>query len=175
METQVVVGADPFVQLSSTEYRALYDMRVRAATEQARVQGVVRTAEQLKAQMTEVKAALKNFSGGDSLSRQTNAIDREVESILDKVRGEQGPEEQDADDKNRFTPSIQERVNGVASEIGDVTSPPTQLQRETLDSAMKDLEGEVTRLNQLLTTRVPALNRALDAAGVPWTSGRPIK
>jgi hypothetical protein len=40
---------------------------------------------------------------------------------------------------------------------------------------MKDLEREVARLNTLLTTRVPALNRGLDAAGVPWTVGRPIK
>ena len=103
------------------------------------------------------------------------ALDKDVEDILDKVRGEQGPGEADADDKNRFKPSIQERVNGVANEIGDVTSPPTQLQRETLDSAMKDLEAQVTRLNAIITTRVPALNRALDAAGVPWTVGRPIK
>jgi hypothetical protein len=91
------------------------------------------------------------------------------------VRGRQGAEENDADDKTRFRPSIQERVNQVANEIGDVTSPPTQTQRETLDSAMKDLEREVARLNGILSTRVPALNRALDAAAVPWTVGRPIK
>ena len=66
-------------------------------------------------------------------------------------------------------------MNQVAGEIGDVTSPPTQLQRETLDSGMKDLEREVARLNALLTTRLPALYRALDAAGVPWTVGRPIR
>jgi hypothetical protein len=40
---------------------------------------------------------------------------------------------------------------------------------------MKDLEREVARLNGILSTRVPALNRALDAAAVPWTVGRPIK
>jgi hypothetical protein len=152
-------------------------MRLRAASEQARVQGVVRTAEQLKEQMTEVKNALKNLTGADSLSRQANAIDRDLDDILSKVRGGQGGEreENDADDKNRFRPSIQQRVNQVANEIGDVTSPPTQIQRETLDNAMKDLEREVTRLNALLTARVPALNRGLDAAGVPWTAGRPIK
>ena len=174
VETPVVVNADPLVQLSPAEYRALHEMRLRVATEQARVQGVVRTAELLKDQMTEVKNALKNLTGTDSLSRQANSIDREIDDILTKVRGRQG-EANDADDKNRFTPSIQERVNGVANEIGDVTSPPTQLQRETLDLAMKDLEREVARLNMLLTTRVPALNRGLDAAGVPWTVGRPIK
>jgi hypothetical protein len=129
----------------------------------------------LKDQMTEVKNALKPLTGTDSLSRQTNTVDKEVDGILEKVRGAQNADENDADDKNRFTPSIQERVNGVAGEIGDVTSPPTQLQRETLDMAMKDLDGQVAKLNTLLTTRIPALYRALDAAGVPWTVGRPIK
>ena len=81
----------------------------------------------------------------------------------------------DVDDRTRFAPSIQDRVNGVAGEIGDVSSPPTQLQRETLDSGMKDLERDVAKLNTLLTTRVPALYRALDAANVPWTAGRPIR
>jgi photosystem II stability/assembly factor-like uncharacterized protein len=175
VETQVVVNSDPLVQLSAAEYRALYEMRVRAAGEQARVQGVVRTAEQLKSQMDEVKNALKNLTGADSLSRQANALSRDIEDVLEKVRGNQGDEDRDADDKNKYKPSIQERVNQVAGEIGDVTSPPTQLQRETLDSAMKDLGVEVARLNAMLTARVPALNRALDAAGVPWTAGRPIR
>jgi photosystem II stability/assembly factor-like uncharacterized protein len=177
VETQVVVNPDPLVKLSPADYASLHALRLRAASEQARVQGVVRTAEQLKEQMTEVKNALKNLTGADSLSRQANAIDRDLDDILSKVRGAQGGdrEENDADDKNRFRPSIQQRVNQVANEIGDVTSPPTQIQRETLDSAMKDLEREATRLNALLTTRVPALNRGLDAAGVPWTAGRPIK
>jgi photosystem II stability/assembly factor-like uncharacterized protein len=175
VETPVIVNADPLVQLSSAEYRELHDMRIRAATEQARVQGVVRTAEQLHDQMAEVKTAIKNVAGTDSVSKQVTALDREIDDILTKVRGSQNANEGDADDKNRFKPSIQQRVNGVAGEIGDVTSPPTQLQRETLDSAMKDLEREVSRLNAIITTRLPALNKSLDAAGVPWTFGRPIK
>jgi hypothetical protein len=125
--------------------------------------------------MDEVKNALKNLTGADSLSRQANALSRDIEDVLEKVRGNQGDEDRDADDKNKYKPSIQERVNQVAGEIGDVTSPPTQLQRETLDAAMKDLGVEVARLNAMLTARVPALNRALDAAGVPWTAGRPIR
>ena len=101
--------------------------------------GLLRRTESIKDQMTEVKAALKSVSGADSLSRQVSAIDKEIDSILKSVRGEQGAAPRDADDKNKFEPSIQDRVNQVASEIGDVTSSPTQLQRETLDAAMKDL------------------------------------
>jgi hypothetical protein len=90
------------------------------------------------------------------------------------VRGRQGPAANEVDDK-KFHPSIQERVNQVAGEIGDATSPATQIQRETLELAMTDLARETARLNTLLTTKVPALNRALDAAGVPWTVGRTVK
>ena len=93
------------------------------------MQGDVRTAEQLKDQMTEVKNAIKNLAGTDSISRQVDAIDKDVSDILEKVRGRQDQGENDADDKNRYKPSIQERGNGVAGDIGDVTSPPTQLHR----------------------------------------------
>jgi photosystem II stability/assembly factor-like uncharacterized protein len=173
-ETQVTINPDPLIPLSAAEYRTLWEMRVNTGSQQAKVQAVVRTAEQLKDQMTEVKAALKAGAAPDSLTRQANSIDREVDDILTKVRGRQGPDANDVDDK-QFHPSIQDRVNGVASEIGDVTSPPTQIQRETLELAMSDLAKEVARLNALLTTRVPALNRGLDAAGVPWTPGRILK
>ena len=175
VETPVMVNADPLITLTPAEYQALHAFRLTAAEQQARVQAVVRSAELIKDQMTEVKAALKSVSGADSLSRQVSGVDREIDAILKSVRGEQGAAPSDADDRNKFEPSIQDRVNQVANEVGDVSSPPTQLQRETLESAMKDLARETTRLNTLLSTRVPALNKALDAAGVPWTVGRPVK
>ncbi len=175
VETPVVVNADPLVSLSAADYQALHALRLAAASQQARVQAVVRSAELIKDEMTEVKNALKSVQGSDSLSRQVSSVDREVDSILKAVRRDPNGPPKDADDKNKYEPSIQDRVNGVAGEIGNVTSPPTQLQRETLDAAMRDLAGETARLNTLLTSRVPSLNRALDAAGVPWTVGRSVK
>jgi hypothetical protein len=173
-ETQVVVNPDPLIPLTAAEYRALWEMRVSSGAQQAKVQSVVRTAELLKDQMTEAKEALKSSAAPDSLTKQADAIDKEVDDILLKVRGRTGPDANDVDDK-KFHPSIQDRVNQVANEIGDVTSPPTQIQRETLELAMTDLGREAARLNGLLTSKVPALNRALDAAGVPWTVGRTVR
>ena len=177
VETPIVVNPDPLIPLSAAEYRALWAMRVSSGAQQAKVQAVVRTAELLKDQMTEAKAALKSSAALDSLTTQADAIDKEVDDILLKVRGRQGPDANDANDVDdkKFAPSIQDRVNQVAGEIGDVTSPQTQIQRETLELAMKDLEREAGRLNALLTGKLPALNRALDAAGVPWTAGRTVK
>ncbi|HVF40077.1 MAG TPA: hypothetical protein VM939_09255 [Gemmatimonadaceae bacterium] len=174
METPVVVNPDPLITLTAAEYRELYTTRVRVGEQQARVQAAVRSAEALKEQLTEVKTALRSAGGSDSLTKQADAIEKDVDDILLKVRGRRGPAANDVDDK-KFAPSIQDRVNQVAGEIGDVTSPATQIQRETLDLAMQDLAREVTRLNAILAARVSELNRALDAAGVPWTTGRAIR
>ncbi len=173
-ETPIEVRADPLVQLSVAEYRDLYDMRVRVGRLQANIQAAARTAEQLNEEITDVKTALRNSSASDSVSKQVDAVGREISEILKNVRGATGPDAA-ADDRKLFQPSVQERVNNIADQIGDVTSPPTQIQRETVDQAAADLQREVGKLNNLLQRRIPAVNAALDAAGVPWTIGRPIE
>lgn len=174
-ETPVDIRADPLVQLSAAEYRDLYDLRVRVGRLQGSVQAAVRAAEQIKEEVTDAKAALRSSSAGDSVSRQADAVDREVTDILRRVRGAAPDADAEADDRKLVQPSVQERVNNIAGQIGGVTSPPTQIQRETVDEAAADLQRQVARLNDLLQRRIPALNAALDAAGVPWTIGRTIQ
>jgi photosystem II stability/assembly factor-like uncharacterized protein len=172
-ETPINVRSDPLVPMSEADYRVLYDMRVSTSHLQATVQAAVRTAEQLKDQMTDVKAALKTNPAPDTVSKQADAVDKEIGDIVKKLRGD--PEADAAsDDKKTEEPSIQERVNSVAEEIGNVTSQPTELQRSTLALATSDLQREVARINVLLQRRIPALNAALDAAKIPWTIGRPV-
>jgi Ulp1 family protease len=160
--------------MSAADYRTLYDMRVSIAHLQATVQAAVRTAEQLKEQMTDVKAVIKSNPAPDSVSKQAEAVDKELTDIVKKLRGD--PEtDASADDRKTEEPSIQERVNNVATEIGDVTSQPTDLQRSTLALATSDLQREVGRINALLQRGIPALNASLDAARIPWTIGRPVE
>jgi hypothetical protein len=173
-EVPVEVRSDPLVQLSDADYRSLYDMRVSNGRLQATVQAAVRTAEQLKDQITDVKTALKSSAAPDSVSKQSDAIEKELNDILKKLRGDPDAPAV-SDDKRTEEPSIQDRVNNVADEIGNVTSQPTALQRSTLALAASDLQREVGRINALLQHRIPALNAALDAAKIPWTIGRPVE
>jgi hypothetical protein len=173
-EVPVEVRSDPLVQMSEADYRSLYDMRVSTSRLQATVQAAVRTAEQLKEQIADVKTALKSATAPDSVSKQSDAIDKELADILKKLRGDPDAPAV-ADDKRTEEPSIQERVNNIAEEIGAVTSQPTELQRSTLALASADLQREVARINTLLQRRIPALNAALDAARIPWTIGRPVE
>jgi photosystem II stability/assembly factor-like uncharacterized protein len=173
-EVPIEVRSDPLVQMSEADYRALYDMRVSTGRLQATVQAVVRTAEQLKEQIADVKAALQSSTAPDTVSKQADAIEREVTDILKEIRGDPQAETV-ADDKRTEEPSIQDRVNSVAGQIGNVSSQPTELQKATIRLATSDLEREVGRINTLLQRRIPALNTALDAAKIPWTIGRPVE
>jgi hypothetical protein len=173
-EAAIEVRSDPLVPMSEGDYRALYDMRVSTGKLQATVQAAVRTAEQLKEQITDVKTALKTNPAPDSVSKLADSVDSQLADILKKLRDD--PEaEAVSDDKRVEDPSIQDRVNNVAEEIGNVTSQPTALQRSTLALAEADLQREVARLNVLLQRRIPTLNAGLDAARIPWTIGRPVE
>ncbi|HEY6089365.1 MAG TPA: hypothetical protein VD771_06205, partial [Gemmatimonadaceae bacterium] len=173
-EVPIEVRSDPLVRLSEADYRSLHDMRVSTGRLQATVQAAVRTAEQLKDQIADVKTALKSAIAPDSVSKQADAIDKELGEILKKLRGDPDAPPV-ADDKRTEEPSIQERVNDIAEQIGDVTSQPTELQRSTVALAAADLQREAGRINALLQRRIPALNAALDAAKIPWTIGRPVE
>ena len=173
-EVPVEVRSDPLVQMSDADYRSLYDMRVSTGRLQATVQAAVRTAEQLKDQIADVKTAIKTNPAPDSVSKQADSIDTELGDVLKKLRGDPDAPAV-SDDKRTEEPSIQERVNNVAEEIGNVTSQPAELQISTVTLATSDRQGEGGRINMLLQRRIPALNAALDAAKIPWTIGRPVE
>lgn len=172
-ETTIVVKADPLVPLSQADYKTLYHARVAASTLQARVQAAVRTAEQLKAQIDEANKAIASAAAPAALTKESEAIGKEIDDILTKLRAPRGSVGED-DQSGRAAP-LQRRVNTVANEIGGVTSLPTASQRDTLAAAGTELDVELERLNALMATRVPAFNTALDEAKVPWSIGRLVR
>lgn len=176
-ETVIDVRPDPLVRLSAGEYGDLHQMRIRASQAQAAVQAAIMSGEQLKLQVGQAKAALRNFSGGAALEIAVSALELEVDSSLARLRVAEDSTERgaDIDDKTRSEPTVRDRVNDVAEQIGGVTSPPTRLQRETLDRAIADLKRETGTLNNVIFSRMPALNQKMDAAGVPWSIGRPVQ
>jgi photosystem II stability/assembly factor-like uncharacterized protein len=172
-EVPLTVKADPLVALSDADARTLFDARVSASRVQTRVQAAVRSAEQLKAQIDEARKAIASASAPAALVADADAIGREIDDVIAKVRG--GPRGGGGDEGTPRPPSIQQRVNGVAGEIGNVTSLPTMQQRDTLAMAATELDVQIERLNTLFGKRVPAFNTALDEAHVPWSIGRPVR
>ena len=71
-------------------------------------------------------------------------------------------------------PSIQDRIFAVS--LGNLfsTKGPSPNHLETYQVAKRGLEELVNQLNQLVQRDLIALEGELDAAGVPWTPGRPV-
>jgi len=170
-KTTVSVLRDPQVRMTDAEYRALHDLRVRATTLQGTVQVTVRAAEQAKSEIDEAKRAVERAGGAADLTRAVGDATKAVDDILAKVRGAQRAPGSDEDETR---PSIQQRINRVNGEIGSVNSPATPQQRETLDTAAKELDEQKQKVNDLTATTLPALRAQLDKAGVGWTPGRRI-
>ena len=75
--------------------------------------------------------------------------------------------------RNENTPtSIAERVGAVVEATRFAIAKPTGTQREAHRVASADLAREIDKLRKLMETDVKELEKAMDAAGVPWTPGR---
>ncbi len=116
--------------------------------------------------------AVERAGSQAELTKAVRDAMKAVDDILAKVRGAQrapGSEDDEA------RPSIQQRINRVNGEIGSVNSPATPQQRETLDTAARELDEQKQKVNDLTATTMPALRAQLDKAGVSWTPGRRIQ
>ncbi len=72
------------------------------------------------------------------------------------------------------TPSVQGRIGQVAGGHWGTRQAPTQTQRTSLDIAREALEQTTADLHALLTGDLARLERDMEAAGAPWTPGRPL-
>jgi hypothetical protein len=126
----------------------------------------------------------------EAVSKEADAINRELDDIIVKLRGAPGggrggrgggaagggppadQQEEGAPPRPAGT-TVQQRLQ-TAGGINNSNSMPTQYQREALTDVPADLEREIQRVNAVIQ-KLPAFMASLDAAGVPWTVGRPVK
>ena len=188
LEQPIVLRKDPMVMLTDAEMKQLYEMRVNVAQLQAKLTMALRNADEAKSTVTEARTAIRTMTTPPAaVSREADAINRELDDIIAKLRGAQGggrggggggaqrdeEEEEGAPARQQGGIAVQQRLQ-TASGINNSSSMPTQYQREALTDVPADLEREIQRLNAVMQ-RVPAFIASLDAAGVPWTPGRPVR
>jgi len=177
-QVPVVVKPDSLVPMSDADRQALDQIRLQAWALQRRVQQAVETAEQAQAQMDAAEKAMGGATVPEAVTKEAAALGQEIDDLLATIRGARG---RGFGGGGRGAgavvpqPSIQQRVNGAANAINNVTSMPTADQRGAITSAAADFDRALPRLNTLITARMPAFLKSLDDAGVPWSIGRPIR
>ncbi|HEX9185747.1 MAG TPA: glycosyl hydrolase [Vicinamibacteria bacterium] len=144
----------------------------------ARLDGVRRTTA---AATTAVTQALKHVetlgvalsrsrSAPDGLDAELAAIRSDLHAIDEALAGNRARASVEDDGPHTVT----RRVAAAAMGTRWSTYGPTPTHRRSLEIAEKELASLRERLNALLEERLPAFERKLEAAGAPWTPGRPV-
>ncbi len=131
------------------------------------------TAAEVKRSLDRVelmRTALDASTAGTDLDGELETIRQQLldlDTELHGNRSKQSLAEPEA-------PTVERRLQVARMGTSLSTYGPTPTHRHSLDLAEQGLAGIEERLKELLTTTLPAFEAKLQAAGVPWTPGRPL-
>jgi len=158
--------------LKVKDQQARVDFDKKAQKLSARIQIAVRLANEASAKMKTIKQTLKNAeSETEDLNKKATMIYEELFGILTKISG--SPIRTSRVENN--PPTLSGRI-GFAQRAGSrSTYGPTKAQEEQYEIAAKLFPPLLQQLNDILDVKIPALEKELDAKGIPWTPGRKIQ
>jgi photosystem II stability/assembly factor-like uncharacterized protein len=155
--------------MSAPDRAALVEFQQKVARLQRAVSGALETANQLKTRLAQIKRALHETPAADAgLTDDAASIDKRANDILRALRGDNALRAR----QENLPPSISERVGRIVSDQRMSTSAPTQTHRDQYAAASKEFEQVLARLRALIEGDLAKLEKAMEAAGAPWTPGR---
>lgn len=166
-EFHVVVEGGATV--AASEGKALGEFQRKAFRLQRAVSGALEAANGVTTRLEQIKRALDVTPGVEPKWHDfARALEKRNRAILVALRGDgilRG--------RNENTPvSISERISRVTSGIRFTLAPPTGTQLAGYRIAGTEFTAELAKLRTLIEGDLRALEKALDAAGAPWTPGR---
>jgi photosystem II stability/assembly factor-like uncharacterized protein len=155
--------------MSPTDRASLVEFQQKVARLQRAVSGALETANQLKARLGQIKRALHETPAAEAkLTDDAGALDKQTNDILRALRGDNALRAR----QETLPPSILERVGRIVSDQRMSTAAPTQTQRDQYAAAAREFEQVLARLRALIEGDLARLEKAMEAAGAPWTPGR---
>ncbi|NDY96524.1 VPS10 domain-containing protein [Wenzhouxiangella limi] len=104
------------------------------------------------------------------LDSELYAISQQLHALAEQLQGKQSMERLNEPQG----PTIGQRMFVAMIGTGRSTYGPTPTHEMTMDIAEQEFADVKRELNALIDERIPALERALEQAGAPWTPGAPI-
>lgn len=127
----------------------------------------------MKTLLVELAAIKKTLprSGADSALRaQARALELQVMDLQLRLSGDEARDL--AGDSGPV--SVARRINVAQMGTSFSSYGPTPTHERSLEIAEQEFAGIKTALNRIFNTELPALRKAMDEAGVPWTPGRGV-
>jgi photosystem II stability/assembly factor-like uncharacterized protein len=162
MRKGALPGADP---KDTAAFLARLSEVSRAAS--AATQAV---SQALKRVETLATALDRSRSAPDGLDAELDGIRQELYSIEEALVGNRSRAAIEGDGP----PTVTRRLRVAQTGTAWSTYGPTPTHRRSLEIAEQDLAKVREQLNGVLEQRLPAFEKRLEAAGAPWTPGRPV-
>ena len=155
--------------MSTAERAALVEFQQKVARLQRAVAGSIETANQLRTRLGLIKRALLETPAAEArLTDDASAIENKTNDILKALRGDQALRAR----QESLPASITERVGTIVSGQRMSIQRPTQTQMDHYAAAAAEFDQVLTRLRTLIEGDLAKLEKAMEAAGAPWTPGR---
>lgn len=153
-------------KMTAAELQALSDFQRNVAALQRSVGAALAAANEAKTRIGLLKRSAQEAPVDNArLVAQSEALDNEIDAILNELRG--GRENSDIP-----PPSINTRVGYISERIRLSTVRPSQTQMQQYELSNAEFQPVLARLRKLVDTDMPALEKALEAAGAPLVPGQ---
>jgi len=164
----VALGEPRTVEVNSEQNVAQTDFSAKLNALRQALGGATEVANSTKARLATIQRALQESSADERLQDQAEALSKRLQVLMNQLSGT--PELRRRQENERD--SISGRINTIVFETRFTTEPPTQTHQESYSVAAAEFAEVLTKLRTLVNTDLPALEKQMDAAGVPHTPGR---
>jgi photosystem II stability/assembly factor-like uncharacterized protein len=133
------------------------------------VAGTLEVTDEMTRRLDSLRRALDLTPGAKAeWKSQVRDLEKRTREALRALRGDAALRA-----RNENTPaSVSERVEYAIDSSRMSLAKPTQTQREAYRLAGEEFSAELAKLRKIMRDELPGLEKAMEAAGAPWTPGR---
>jgi hypothetical protein len=163
------VATEGLLTLAAADRKDLFEFQQKAGRLQRAAGGATSTVTEARTRLAAARRALQETpAASEKLMDDVMALDKRLNEILKALSGDRTL----AARQEPQPPSINSRVGTVAAATRLANAKPTQTQLSEYAIASQEFEIELKKLRALVEVELPKLDKALEAAGAPWTPGR---
>ncbi|MHC4098164.1 MAG: WD40/YVTN/BNR-like repeat-containing protein [Planctomycetota bacterium] len=156
--------------LPAQDRDAVLKFYMTAGELQRSIRGATARATEVLSQLAEIKQALnQSGKGTKQLFEEARGLELKLKDILELLVGNTAKSRYREPDRLSIMNRVSSAMNAVRSTYG-----PTQTHRRDYEIAQEEFETVLGQLKELIEVDFVNLQKNLEAAGLPWTSGRPI-
>jgi hypothetical protein len=149
---------------------AVLQFYMKAGELQRAIRGASGKTNEVLSQLVEIKQVLKQSDKGTpQLFEEARKMELELKDIRELLIGNTTKSRYDEPDRLSITSRVNSAMNSMKSTYG-----PTLTHRQDFEIAKEEFEALLGQIKDLIETDLVNLQKKLEAAGLPWTSGRPI-